>query len=235
MNCLIVDDENLAVQIISDYCSKIPGLTIAATCDSALKAIDILHTKKIDLMFLDIQMPDFTGLDMLRSMKIEPMVILTTAYSEYAIKGYEFDVVDYLLKPIPFERFVQAVNKASERFMRKEPRIPLMAHEEKSVDEFFFVKANHKLIKVEHKSILYIEGLKEYVIIQQKNAKVITLMSMKSLEESLPAESFIRVHKSFIVAKALIKAIDGNLIEIEDKLIPIGKNYRENVMKELGI
>ena len=238
LNVLIVDDEPLALDVLETYIGKLPGLHLVQRCTHALEANDALKQHDIDLMFLDIQMPQLTGVDFVRTLTKPPMVVFTTAYPNYAIKGFDLNALDYLLKPVSFERFVKAVNKAVDQhdLMHRET-IPSHAHphlvEEDGAD-FFFVKADKKLVKVNHDDILYIEGLKDYVIIRLMNSRVITLQTMKSLEDKLPSARFRRVHRSYIVSIDKMLAIEGSTIEIQEKdkikLIPIGKNYRDELI-----
>jgi two-component system, LytTR family, response regulator len=231
--CIIVDDEYLAQDLIAGYLSKIPGAEVVAKCSNAMEAMAALQNGNIDIMFLDIQMPDLTGLELLKSIKNKPVVILTTAYSEYALESYDFDITDYLLKPIRFERFIQAINKATELLnlkKRKEVFIPGTAEKtEKNTKDHLFVKSDYKLIKIKFEDILYIEGLREYVSIYTKEKRIITLEAMKNLEDNLPSEKFVRIHKSYIVATDKIEAITGNCVEINKKLLPIGKTYRDKI------
>lgn len=223
---IIVDDEPLALDVIETYIEKIPNLELVKRCGNAIEAFETLKTEKVDLMFLDIQMPQLTGIDFLRTLKDPPLVIFTTAYPNYALDGYELNVTDYLLKPISFERFMQAVDKALDQIALKEGG----SHSEDEQD-FIFVKSDKKLMKVKFKDVLYIEGLKDYVIIRMPNSRVITLQTMKSLEEKLPSDIFQRIHRSYIVAIDKIDAIVGNMVEIEKKHLPIGKNYRDKLLE----
>ena len=188
-----------------------------------------MKSEKIDLLFLDIQMPQLTGVEFLKTLTNPPLTIFTTAYSEYAVEGFELDVVDYMLKPISLERFIKAVNKVEERLEANIESETLITGQ-----DFFFVKADKKLVKVKYDEILYIEGLKDYVIIRMKIGRVITLQTMKSLEAKLPSNLFKRIHRSYIVSLDKIKAIMGNIVEIKNKdqikQIPIGKNYREDLL-----
>jgi len=236
MNCIIVDDENPAIRILSSYVSQMPVLKLVDTCDNAMKAMDVLHRKSVDLLFLDIHMPGMSGLDFIRSLKTKPLIILVTAYPQHALEGFELDVVDYLLKPVSFERFVQAVNKALERTgnLGVAQLSPSPNEMEKESKGYMFVKADYKLVKIIFDEIVYIEGLREYVRIHTvKNERIITLQSLRKLEEMLPAQKFARTHKSYIVAIEKIDAIVGNSIEIGEELIPIGKSYKERVMRML--
>ncbi len=224
---LIVDDEPLALQVLENHINQLPNLELVAKCKNAIEANKILTEEKIDLICLDIKMPQITGIDFLKSLKNPPCVIFTTAYDKYAIESYDLAAVDYLLKPISFDRFFKAINKVSEFLNSK--------HESLADDDYFYVKADKKLIKIKYDDIIYIEGLKDYVIIRKENSRVITLQTMKSLDEKLPAKQFIRVHRSFIINIDKINSIMGNMIEVKEKgkekLIPIGKNYKEELMK----
>ncbi len=223
--CIIVDDEPLAQDVLTSFVEKTPGLQLVATCSNALEAMQALQEQKVDLMFLDIQMPEITGLEFLRSLSHPPAVVFTTAYSEHAIEGFELDAVDYLLKPIAFDRYLKAVNKAMHQ-IDLEQRGDAAGSEM----EHIFVKADKKIVKIRLKDILYIEGLKDYVMIYTSEERIITLQTMKNLEEFLPSSAFIRVHRSFIVAIDKIKAVSGNSVEIADKFIPIGKHYKDPFM-----
>lgn len=211
-----------------DYVKKVPYLTLIEACSSPLAAIEILRKNDIDLLFLDIQMPELTGLSLLKTLQQKPLVILTTAYSEYALEGYEHDVVDYLLKPVTFERFLRAVEKASQRAGSAWSRQPAAIKEvEEKGQPFVFVKDGTKLVKIRWDDILYVEGLKDYVTIHTKQQKVVSLQRLKSLEEQLPADRFIRVHHSFIIALNAIDAIHKGEIQIGQALIPISDTYRK--------
>jgi len=224
MNVIIVDDEPLAQEVLETYVSKFPALNLIAKCSNAVEAFDVLNKNSIDLMFLDIQMPQISGIDFLKTLPNPPQVIFTTAYSEYAMDGYELNVVDYLLKPISLDRFAKAVNKAvAKELQENEPSIPAS----KETADYIFVKADKKLIKIRFDQINYIEGLKDYVILHTPNGRVVTLQTMKSLEIKLPSDIFMRVHRSFIVNLANISIIEGNTVQIEKKIIPIGKNYKD--------
>jgi len=222
---LIVDDEPLALDIIESYIEKIPDLELVARCDNAIDANEILQKEHVDLLILDIQMPQMTGIELVKSLRSKPKVIFTTAYSEYAVEGFELDAVDYLLKPVAFDRFMKAVNKVKDGADRSTVAAD---------DDFFFVKADKKLMKIHFNEILYIEGLKDYVIIKKEAGRVIALQTMKSLEAKLPSNIFMRVHRSYIVNIAKIKAVVGNSLELiengKTKDIPIGKNYKEDLI-----
>ena len=226
---IIVDDEPLALQVLENYIDQLPEVELVAKCENAIEANNILQNKDVDLICLDIKMPQISGIDFLKSLKNPPLVIFTTAFSNFALESYNLDVVDYLLKPISFDRFMKAINKVSERMNHD--------HEHSEADDYFYVKADKKLMKVKYDDIIYIEGLKDYVIIRNSNSRVITLQTMKSLEEKLPSKMFKRVHRSYIVNVEKINSITGNMIEViekgREKLIPIGKNYKEELMKTI--
>ena len=223
LNCLVVDDEPLARNLLSDYVKKIPSLNLSGTCEGPLQAMEFLKKNPIDLLFLDIQMPELTGIGLLRSISQKPMVIFTTAYSEYALEGYELDVVDYLLKPITFERFIKAINKV-QAFVTS-TRSTILP--QTLADDFIFVKDGTKLVKIMINDILYVEGLKDYVTIHTPTQKVISLQRLKSLEEQLPQPLFIRIHNSFIVSLRAIKSVHKNEVEIGGSLLPVGETYRK--------
>lgn len=233
LNVITVDDEPLALDVLGTYISRLPDLHLVKSCSHALEANEALQQHKVDLMFLDIQMPQLTGIDFVKTLSNPPLVIFTTAYPNYAIQGFELNALDYLLKPISFERFVKAVNKAQEHHaLHLRENTPPESVADGA--DFFFVKADKKLVKVNYEDILYIEGLKDYVIIKLLNGRVITLQTMKSLEDKLPTKHFKRVHRSFIVSLNKIHAIEGSTIEVQEKekmkLIPIGKNYRDELL-----
>ncbi|MDQ3142394.1 MAG: LytTR family DNA-binding domain-containing protein [Bacteroidota bacterium] len=225
---LIVDDEPLAQEILQTYISQIPNLFLVASCNNAIEANDILRKEPVDLMLLDIEMPQLTGIEFLRSQEHAPMTIFTTAYREFAIQGFELNAIDYLLKPISFERFLKAINKVSAKIQLEAPKSL-----EALAATFIFVKADKKLIKLNFADIIYIEGLKDYVIIHTETQRVITLQTMKSLEEKLPEHIFLRAHRSFIINLNKIQAIVGNGIEVVErgqvKHLPIGKNYKDEM------
>ncbi len=223
LRCLIVDDEPLALDLLEGYVAKTPSLVLAGKCSSAFQAMEVLQSKEIDLIFLDIQMPGLTGLEFIRSLKDGPRVIFTTAFEQYALEGFKVDALDYLLKPISYPEFLVAVNKAKRWF--EGPHKPTAGAGKTSL----FVKADYKLIQIEFDTILYIEGLKDYVKIYQTGSDkpVLSLMSMKSLEENLPENRFMRVHRSFIVNLDKIKTIERNRIVFGDTYIPISENYKD--------
>ncbi len=230
INVLIVDDEPLAQDILENYVGRVPELTLVARCSNAIEANEALKNNKIDIMFLDIQMPQLTGVDFLKTLSNPPLVIFTTAYSEYAVEGFELNAIDYLLKPISFDRFCKAVNKATEQLeMHRHARSEGAEH----IDHFF-VKSDKKLMRIKYSEILYIEGLKDYVIIRMDGSRVITLQTMKSLEDKLPSPQFRRIHRSYIVNVDKVIAIDGNNVDLMEKgqvkELPIGKNYKDEII-----
>ncbi len=234
INTIIVDDEPLALDVLETYIEKIPELNLVGRCSNAFEANEALQKNEVDLMFLDIQMPQLTGMDFLKTLSDPPLVIFTTAYSNYAVEGFEVNAVDYLLKPISLERFMKAVNKATEliELRRRENATEL---ESSDAEAFTFVKADKKYVKVKFSEVLYIEGLKDYVIIRTEKGRIITLQTMRGLEEKLPPRYFRRIHRSYIVNVDKIEAIMGNAVEIIEKgqtrHLPIGKNYRDEFLK----
>ena len=237
INCLIVDDEQLARGLLENYISKIPYLSLKKSCKSALEAINCLQKGDVDLMFLDIQMPDLTGIEFLQTLKKKPLVVFTTAYKEYAIEGYELEVIDYMLKPIAFERFLQGTNKALEqiKLIKAAANTSHLTQKDIKSDtkDYIQLKSNHKIYNIKYVDILYVEGLKEYVTFYTKDKKIIVLESLKNLEEKLPKNQFIRIHKSYIVNSDMVESLYGNQLEINNKYIPIGKMYLEKVKKKL--
>jgi len=232
INCLIVDDEQLARGLLESYISKIPYLVLIKSCKSALEAVEYLQNDHIDLMFLDIQMPDLTGIEFLQTLKKKPLVIFTTAYKEFAIDGYVLDVIDYMLKPISFERFMQGTNKALEQI--KLIKTVLQTNNTQiTTKNYIQLKANHKIYKVKYTDIMYIEGLKEYVSFHTKTKKIIVLESLKKLEETLPSTQFLRIHKSYIINTEMVTSLFGAQLEINNLYIPIGKMYLDKVKNSL--
>jgi len=230
---IIVDDEPLALDVLETHIEKIPELNLVQRCNNALEANEALQKEDVDLMFLDIQMPQLTGIEFLKSLTKPPLVIFTTAFPNYAIEGFELDALDYLLKPISLERFMKAVNKAVDQIELQRKDGSAGGTEG---DDFIFVKADKKLIRVKYSDIIYIEGLKDYVIIRLEVGKrVITLQTMKSLEAKLPSKLFKRIHRSYIVGIDKIEAVIGNMVEITEKgqkkHLPIGKNYRDELLQ----
>ncbi|KAA9036532.1 response regulator transcription factor [Ginsengibacter hankyongi] len=226
IKCIIVEDETLAQHVLQSHLQKVERLELVATCNNALEAKEVLNKREVDLMFLDIQLPGMTGLNFLRSLSNPPLVVLTTAYAEYAVESYEYNIIDYLLKPVSFERFCKTINKIVDG--------RLFTQDTKEKDnlsaDHIFVKSNSKFFKVNFSEIIYVEGMKDYLKIQTAGYSLVTLQTMNEMEKILPITQFIRVHKSYIIAVAFIKSIYGNSIEMENKTIPIGVNYKEKVM-----
>jgi len=234
IRCLVVDDEPLARDVIRRYVESIPSLKLIGECGNAIDAMSFLQQQPVDLLFLDIQMPKLKGIDLLKIMTNPPKVILTTAHAEYALEGYELDIVDYLLKPIAFERFFKAVNKAFQ-FVRPVMETELPApKEEPKKERYIYLRADRKMVKVMLQDILYIESMKDYVKVVTNQGTIITKQSISSMEAMLPETAFLRTHRSFIASVDKIKSFTPELIEIEKSEIPIGKLYRNNVMKVLG-
>ena len=229
ISCIAVDDEPLTLEVIEDYIKKVPFLTLLKVFDKAIDAMEFLRNEKADLMFLDIQMEELTGIQMLNILKPKPEVIFTTAYDQFALQGYELDVTDYLLKPISFERFVKAVDKVYEKFCKlnagKTHPAEISIFNPKT--DYFFVKSGFKLHKVTFDEILYVEGQGDYLKIVTPRLRIMTLQTFKGVEDILPAANFLRVHKSYIVAIDKIESIEGNMIRIADVHIPIGESYKK--------
>jgi DNA-binding LytR/AlgR family response regulator len=235
IRCIAIDDEPPALVQMEEYISRVPFLELINKFDNGISALEFLKENEIDLIFLDIEMEGFTGIQMLKVIKNKPFVILTTAYDQYAIQAFDLDVTDYLLKPISFERFYKSVEKVYDIITEKKHQTtatPLqLVNEEKN---YIFVKTEYRMQRVDFKDILYIEGLKEYLIIKMVTGRVITLQSFKHMEEMLPSSNFIRVHKSYMVAIDKIEFIERNRIKISDKLIPIGDTYKKVFYDTLG-
>ena len=231
---LLVDDEYLALNLLEEFISKVPELEIVGKAKSPIKALEILGHQRVGLMFLDIQMPTLSGNNLLRTLNTPPLVIFTTAYSDYAVEAFGLNAVDYLLKPFSFERFLQAVNKAKAQFnhsVNEQPQNQLVLPSQSR--DFFSIKADGKVVKVYFSDILFIEGLKEYVRFVCRDARHITLESLKKLEELLPEQGFLRVHKSYIIAKDKVQALNGNMLEIGEYKIPISRAKREEVVQAI--
>ncbi|MFD1292291.1 LytR/AlgR family response regulator transcription factor [Lutibacter holmesii] len=233
IRCLIIDDEPLAVELLEDFVSKVPFLNLVKSCSSAFEAISVIQDGTIDLIFSDIEMPDFTGIEFIKSIKNKPLFIFTTAYSHYAVEGFNLNAVDYLVKPIPFHRFLTAVNRAQELFeLKAEPETAVQTLTAQSSD-FIFVKSEYENLKVNLNTIRYIEGLKDYIKIYTDDPKpILTLNSLKAFEEKLPP-NFIRVHRSFIVSLNHINSVQRNRIIIDKVYIPIGQNYKDDFIKRI--
>lgn len=227
INCIAVDDEPLALDIIVNYVSKVPFLNLLKTFDNAMETINFVKENKVDLLLLDIQMDELTGIQLLNIIQPKPMVIFTTAYDSFAIQGFELEAIDYLLKPISFERFLKAVNKAYDKMnfpaVSQKPE-PIIL---KQNENYFFVKTEFRYEKVNFDEILYVEGMGDYLRIVTKTKKIMTLQNFKRMEETLPPDLFCRVHKSYIIAFNKIESIERNRIKITDQLIPISDSYKK--------
>lgn len=234
IRCLVVDDEVYATRMMGDYISKVSYLDLIGTAHNAIDALALVRDGGVDLVFLDIRMPQLTGIDFLKLCGNKCKVILTTAYSEYALDGFEYNVIDYLMKPIAFDRFFKAAEKALELIRSGQT----LANPNKGIQhevDYLFIKGNskNKFLKVNYDDILYIEGLKNYVSIFTTTQRLVTYQSLRELEEQLPNPTFYRVHKSYIVPLARIHMIEGNTLYIGDKLLPIGNTYREDFLKQI--
>lgn len=229
-NCLIVEDEPLAAEVLEEYINQVPFLELKAKCRDAFSAMEKLQQEKISLIFLDIHLPKLKGLEFVKTLKNPPQIIITTAYQDYALQGYELNIVDYLLKPIEFSRFLMAVNK----LVSNGNVLPDKLTEPSMVRPYLFFSVNKKKVKIFLDEILYIESLKEYIRITTINKSILTKFQLGHVEEMLTKKSFIRVHRSFIVAKDKIDAFSAMSVEINGNEIPIGRSYKEKVFSELS-
>lgn len=231
IRCMIVDDEPIALDILENFIHKIDYLQLVARCDNAIDAFNRLQKETVDVLFLDIEMPKLDGIKLIKTLKVSPKVILTTAYRDYALAGYDLDVVDYLLKPISFERFLMALTKVNRRtgVPINTPTLPVLEHDKP--EPHIFLKVDKKMVKVPLCEILYIEGLSNYVKVITKSRSLITYQKLSYLEEKLPKEQFIRIHRSFIIAVEKIEAYTPQTIEISGKELPISRNYKHEVLK----
>lgn len=219
IKCIIVDDEPLALDILESHIAAYPQLELVRRCRNALEAFDALHTQPIDLMFLDIQMPSISGIDFIRSLKQCPAVIFTTAYAEYAVTGFELDAIDYLLKPVTFERFNKSINKL----------LQLKQPEPDTIKNYTYFKVAGNLVKIMHTDLLVVKSVKDYLLLKTKQGNHLTHMTMKNLEALLPADTFIRVHRSYLVNRQAITLLGRQHLEIGTERIPLGENYRRNL------
>jgi len=236
MNCITVDDEPLALDLMEDFIKKVPFLNLVKKCKNAIEAIEVLHKEKIDLIFLDIHMPNISGIDFISSLENKPGFIFTTAYTNYAIEGFDLNAIDYLVKPIPFDRFLKAVNKAYDYHTKINRSVNSSLSDKQDKKDYIFVKADYQTVKINFRDIQYIEGLKDYIKIYTSAVKpVLTLMSLKSLEEKLPQNDFIRIHRSYIVPIGKIDSIRRSRIRIGDKQIPVGENYKERFFNRVDL
>lgn len=237
IRCIAVDDEPLALIKMEDYIRKIPFLELLGSFDSPMKALDFLKQNPVDLLFLDIQMDQLTGIQLLEVLSRKPRVILTTAYDSYALKGYELDVSDYLLKPISFDRFLKAVEKVYDelKVLAEPVRSPLISQPQTTTGhpEYFFIKTEYRMQKVFFRDILFIEGMKDYLRIHTLKERIMTLMSFSKMEQILPQENFVRIHKSYVIALDKIESIEKSKIRVAAHEIPIGEMYRKTFMEIL--
>lgn len=223
INCLVVDDEPIAREGIMEYIRQIDYLNPVAQCKSAVEAAGLLQKSSIDLIFIDIQMPKLSGIEFVKALADPPLIIFTTAYSEYALEGFELDVVDYLLKPISFSRFLKAVEKAQSYLHARYKDVSITL-------DFFFIRCNGKIEKIMMADVIYIEAMSNYVIIHTHQKKYITYVTFSGIEEQLPADLFVRIHKSYLVSISAIQTIDGNEVILGSTRLPLSKNYRSEVM-----
>ena len=234
MNAIIVDDEPLAQEVIETLIARVPEVTLVGKANNAIEANSLLRELEVDLMFLDVQMPMLNGIEFLKSLDRPPLAILTTAYPEFAVDAFNLNVVDYLMKPIGLDRFMKAVNKAA----TLHGGTAVKTDPEEIPHDYMFVKADKKLIKVEFDDVVYVEGLKDYVIIRNEDSRVITLQTMKSLEARLPTAKFRRIHRSYIVNLEKVQAVEGNSVEVfaqgHTKMLAIGKNYKESLLDHIN-
>jgi DNA-binding LytR/AlgR family response regulator len=230
--CIIVDDEPIAIRVIASHLEKIPNMQVVAKCSNAMEALAALRQHNIDLIFLDIQMPQITGIDFLKTLNHPPKVIFTTAYRDYALEAFDLEVVDYLLKPIPFDRFLKAINKY---YKQSEDSLVTVNNDTgNSAEAFIYVKSDRKVLKVFLKDILYIESLKDYVKLHTTQKMIVTKQLISHFEQALPPELFVRTHRSFIVAIDRIEAFTAETIELNGQELPIGRVYKNAVMSTLN-
>lgn len=223
IKALIIDDEPFAQKVIEQYAQRLPDLTIIGTCNDAICAHKAIQEQAIDLLFLDINMPKLSGISFLKNLKNAPLVIFTTAYSEYALEGFELNAIDYLKKPFSFERFCKAYYRAEELLLLKQNS----GEASTNTADFLFIKSNKKSIKVKYADILYIEGLGDYIKVHLLNQKLVTNLSMKKMMDLLPHKKFHRIHKSFIVSIDKIESLEGNMVSVNQIKLPIGNSYRQ--------
>jgi DNA-binding LytR/AlgR family response regulator len=233
MRCLAVDDEKWALDLLTDNIRQVPYLELAGRCKNTREALEILHSEKIDLIFLDVQMPGLNGLQFIQTLPEPPMIILVTAYEQYALEGFNLSVVDYLVKPVSLERFIKACNKAKSLFDLRQVK-PASASDDSA--QHFFANVEYSLVKVVFDDITFIEGLKDYIRIHLSSSTkpVITRMSLKAMEEKLPPARFVRTHKSYIVAVNKITSIRRDFVCIQDREIPVGESYKDSISKITG-
>lgn len=226
INCVIIDDEPLAIKVIKNHLQEFKNIVIVDTFNNPIEAMHTIESNKIDVIFLDINMPKMSGLEFLRNTKIKPHVIITTAYREFAIEGYDLDVLDYLVKPIPFPRFLKTINKLTQRIQSNNTDIEI------TKNSHIFLKVDKKLVKIKHNDILYIESLKDYIKVTTIENNYVVHKSLTSITEELPSEYFLRIHRSYTIASDKVNYIEGNSLNINNKRIPIGRKYL-NITKQI--
>lgn len=234
MKCLVIDDEELARALLENFIERVPELDLLAKCKNPLEALEWMSKEKVDLIFLDIQMPELNGLEFLNILSEKPMIIFTTAYAEHALDAFNLNALDYLHKPFSFQRFLQALGKAREKYhFRNAPKNEETRLERESKEGYLLVNADHKVHKLWYKDILYIQSMREYVTYHLKDQKLMALNSLKKLEEVLPGDKFTRIHKSYLVANEGVKALEGNQLHVGEILLPIGGSFKEEVVRKL--
>lgn len=230
IKCLIVDDEPLAINVIKRHLKGFDDFEVVACCNDAMEAFQILKSKaKIQLMFLDINMPELSGIDFIKSLDAKPLVVITTAYREYAVESFELDVFDYLVKPIALPRFIKTIDKVTEHYRALNPA----GIKVKGENDFIFIKVDKKIVKVFFADILYIESLKDYVRVVTQYENLITHHNLRSITKALPSDKFLRIHRSYTIALDKIKSLEGNNVEVQDKKLPIGRNYQKKIKKKI--
>lgn len=236
LRCIAIDDEPLALRQVTSFIEKLPFLELVGQCSNAFQALELLEKESVDLMFVDINMPDLNGLDFVKSLDIKPLLIFTTAYDQYAIEGFKVNAIDYLLKPFSFAEFSTAANKAKAQYELLNKAEDVAEEKVDSNEQYLFIKSEYKLLRVNLEDILYIEGMKEYVRIHLANQKpIMSLLTMKAVEAKLPAERFMRVHRSYIVNLSQVKEVERFRIVYDDKTrIPVSDNYKEKFQNFLN-
>ena len=241
MKCVIIDDEPLAIDVIESYINRIGGIEIIAKCTNPLDAISILNKQHVDLVLLDIEMPNLTGIELVKALDNIPQFIFTTAYPQYALDGFNLNATDYLVKPIPFHRFLKAISRAKEKFDLEQGSSKSISSFDSSSNvvknDFIFVKSEYDNVKINIEEIKYLEGLKDYIKIYKvdSNKAILTLSNFKEIQDKLPSNQFIRVHRSYIVNTSFIKSVQKTKIVIDDIRIPIGETFKKEVLKRLGV
>lgn len=234
MKCIVVDDEPLARQLIESYIQRVEGLTLVKSCSNAVEAFATIQQRPVDLVFLDIQMPQITGIDLLKTLKQRPRVIITTAYREHAVDAYDLDVTDYLLKPILFDRFLRSISKIYQLKQPQEVQSEETTRTQSYEEAYMYLKEDREMVKVFLKDILYIESLRDYVRVKTPAKQIVTYQKISYLEQKLPESKFIRVHRSFIVATDKVSSFSNNSVKINTFEIPIGRNYKNQALTVLN-